>query len=327
MKIGQILQWIILCFVVAATTLYLHHRRDVLSSLNNLTHGKIILLFFLVFVSFLFLAYQFRVLMRFFNIDLGIREWFGLTICNTMYGYLFPAVGGMWLRAFYLKKKYDFLYSHYANLVLGSFLLMYANACILGMVAVGLDNWLSAANHWAFLSVFVILALTVLVAWRFVLLFHSTIKTRSEKVNRFLEHFHRGMSAFKEKPRLVGQFLVFNSGFIVFNGLSYAVCLHALDAGNVTFLATIGVMALASFTKLISLTPGNLGIREMIMSLSCNYMGVPFDVALLAACITRAASMMITFILGIIYSKILMSSVSGVDAKKSWDPQPGTGAT
>ena len=312
MKISQALQWILLCIVLILTGIYLFYNREVLNSLHNLTPRNIILLFLFVLSSSLFLGYQFRVLMRFFNIQLTTNEWFGLTICNTMYSYFLPTIGGMWLRAFYLKKRYDFLYSNYANLVMGSFLLMYGNACMLGMLTVSLNNWISNENHWNYFAIFPVLAVATFAGWRILSLLNRTnFKTRYERINQFLYNFRNGMNSFRRNPSLLGQFLIFNNGFIIFNGLSYGICLHAIGATDVAFIATIGIMALTSFSKLISLTPGNLGVQEMIMSLSCTYMGVPFDIALLAACINRAASIIIVFLFGIIYSKILMSSISG----------------
>ena len=311
MKINQNVQWVILSVIILATGLYLSRNSQVLDTLNNLTTLYIFLLFALLLGSFLFLAYQFRILMYFFGIKLTVREWFGLTICNTMYSYLVPTVGGMWLRAFYLKKKHDFLYTHYASLVLGSFLLMYANACVLGILTVGLDNGFSGESHWLYLAIFPSLGLLPIAGWLLLRIMDKvSFRPNSEKLNKILNDFQHGMKAFREKPSLMWHYLVFNAGFIVFNGLSYAICLHGLGATDVTFLSSIGVMALTSYSKVISLTPGNLGIREMIMTLSCHYLGVSFDVALLAACVNRAASMIITFILGIIYSKILMNDVS-----------------
>jgi len=55
-----------------------------------------------------------------------------------------------------------------------------------------------------------------------------------------------------------------------------------------------------------SITPGNIGIKEGIISILSTMMGIPISDAIMAAAIDRAVAMIIVFIFGGIYHFVLM---------------------
>lgn len=63
------------------------------------------------------------------------------------------------------------------------------------------------------------------------------------------------------------------------------------------------------FFLMLPLTPANLGIREGIISGCAYWFGLPADQALLAALIDRGAAVIMTFLFGLIFSRILLSDM------------------
>jgi len=63
---------------------------------------------------------------------------------------------------------------------------------------------------------------------------------------------------------------------------------------------------LTTFSLMLPLTLANLGIREGIISGCAYWFGLPADQAMLAALIDRGAAVIMTFLFGLIFSRILL---------------------
>ena len=68
------------------------------------------------------------------------------------------------------------------------------------------------------------------------------------------------------------------------------------------------VQVLLFYSLLISITPGNLGLREGIIAFSAGFLGVGLEEALLVAIIDRAALVFSVFISGLYYSQVVMKN-------------------
>jgi uncharacterized membrane protein YbhN (UPF0104 family) len=69
------------------------------------------------------------------------------------------------------------------------------------------------------------------------------------------------------------------------------------------------IPSLTTFSLMLPLTPANLGIREGIISGCAYWFGLPADQALLAALIGRGVAVIMTFLFGLVFSRILLSDV------------------
>ena len=87
------------------------------------------------------------------------------------------------------------------------------------------------------------------------------------------------------------------------------VCFLALDY-NVKFLEILIIRSIAEFSFLISIVPGNLGIKEGIIVFTAGIFNIQVDQAIAAAVLDRAISLVVIFGLGFIYSKILLGRLT-----------------
>ena len=88
------------------------------------------------------------------------------------------------------------------------------------------------------------------------------------------------------------------------NGLSFWIAYNALGTA-VPFTSAFLVSLFVSFSLLINITPGNLGIQEIIVGLSSGLLGIGAGLGLAAALLVRASAMLIAFSLGPIFSVFL----------------------
>ena len=90
--------------------------------------------------------------------------------------------------------------------------------------------------------------------------------------------------------------------FVAFASIGFAV----------PFTVALLIYLLTSFTLLINITPGNLGVQEAATSLAAAILGAGADMGLLAALIVRAVTILAAFALGPIFSYLLSKELIAV---------------
>ncbi|MBN1997992.1 flippase-like domain-containing protein [candidate division KSB1 bacterium] len=304
------IKYIIFVFIVLIAVIYFYFNGDKLKLLIRINWLDAVILFIFVFLSFLVLSYQFYYYMRIFKIRLLFREYFGLTVCSTMFNYYLPARGGLVARAFYLKKKHGFYYSHYTSLIVGSYLITYNTTALFGLIVGiilyinGLQNQLNLIFIFTFLLVVSLAGTTILL----IIVRKKRFAGRS-KVSNFFSRVKNGLKYFRQNRHLILNIISINLLFIVVMALRLYWSFCSLDI-SVNFFQIFCVSALANFTMVISITPANLGIREGIVGFSASLLGVELPDAILAAALDRLAGMIFNFAFGLYYSRLLLHDVN-----------------
>jgi len=112
-----------------------------------------------------------------------------------------------------------------------------------------------------------------------------------------LRNFLTGRSQIsKEKKALVISLLYLVANFFltaVRIGIIYHCISQKVHPGGYVILGALGFVAL-----FIALTPGSLGVKELVLSFGAVALGVPFEVGLLAAMIDRAITFSYAFVFG-----------------------------
>ena len=86
-------------------------------------------------------------------------------------------------------------------------------------------------------------------------------------------------------------------------------CAYQAIAHEIPYLVAWFMAIILSFSILISLTPGNLGVQEAIIGLLSELLGLGFNEGLLVAGLVRVVAVSITFTLGPIFSYKLTKSL------------------
>ncbi len=307
MKNG-ILRTVIFVLVPAAGLLYLIFKGPELRTFLRLGVLEILLLLAVSFLGYLALAFSFRSLLRVFDLHLPFKEWFGLTVCNTMFNFYLPARGGIVFRAYYLKNRHGLEYSLYAALMAGSILLWLALISVLGLVGV-LMAWVFAGRFIvSFAVAFLVLFFCVLVTgWAAQKLTRLRVRGRFAWLNRLLVGLGAGLALFSRRNKCALHYCLFSGLFLLVMAVRLFLCFQALGF-SVRYWAVLLTMTIAGTSLLISLIPGNLGIKEGVIVFSCGLFAIPTGQALAAALVDRAVSLAVIFPLGVIYSRILMKN-------------------
>ncbi len=295
-------------FTIAAIVFFLYIKRREIYYLCQLNYGTLLLLITAAILPVSLNALLFKNNISFFSLRLSFKEWYGLAVTNTMYNYLLPARGGIALRAFYLKRVHKFPYSRYLSFTLGIYILNLLFAATLASLICLLLAYNNSLNKPVYLYLSLTL-LTALIALIFFLCrFDPKHIPQTTRVFNFLKNTADGFKQFRSKPFLIRNLFLIQFFFIASITLRLFIAFYALDI-PVSFIKLLLVNSLADFTMVFSFTPGNLGVREGIIGVSAGLLNITADQALLAAILDRFANIVVVFILGLIFSRILFHKI------------------
>ena len=249
-------------------------------------------------------------------LPLGLRlkamEGYGLAIITGFYNLITPFRGGMAVRAIYLKKKYRFTYTNFLATLAASYVLIFFVASLLGLLSVGLIYLKTEMINWFIITLFTGIFLFL----SFIILFSPTLpQTRYNWINRFINVINGWNIIRKNKQAIIGITLI--SIFQILLGALSLYLEFKVFGMDLSISAAIFLAAMGSLSLLISITPGGLGISEAIIVFSASTLGITPIQSLSAALAGRLVSVIVLFILGPIFSYLLIKRGVSDDKENS----------
>jgi len=288
---------------------FLYLKRDDIHYLVEIHYTKLLLLFAAGLITVIFNAFLFKNTISIFDLNLPFKEWFGLTITNTMYNYLLPARGGIALRALYMKNNYRFSYSQYISLTAGTYIISLFTAAFFATALSIIIFLIQKANNIAFL--YISFSLLIVISGLLFVLYHFNPQRIAEKnkIFKFLKNIAIGLKQFKEKRNKVFKIMLIQMGLILAMSLRLFIAYMAIDILSVNFTKLVFINSLVAFSMVFSITPGNIGIKEGIIGLSYTLLDISFDQAILGALLDRLVTIIIVFVLGLVFSNFLIREI------------------
>ena len=242
-----------------------------------------------------------QVILKAFGLRLRLVEWLGLAIINTLGNYLLPFRGGAGIRAAYLKKKYSFPLTHFLSTFFAIYVITFMVNALAGLVAMATLPDIDSGTRWV-LRLFFVCVLTGTIA---VALF--PVKTTWFK-KTWLSPVARLIDGWR---RIKGHYFVIIKLFFltIANSLSLTLIMYfgyqtmGLDLGLAEVVLMGAILALAG---LFAITPGGLGVQEAAVVFSAQVIGITLSQGLALAVIIRAVILFWTFLLGPIFSYLLL---------------------
>jgi len=250
-------------------------------------------------------SFRFRQVIRLFGGNLQFKEWFGLTMCNTFYNYIFPGQAGLILRAAYLKKMHQFAYSKYIGLVGLNYLINFFMAACLAIPLTGF-LLLSGSPQPAFISKTFVLScgLLVLVVAGTIFL-KKRLPERPEGRSRVTLCLTELLAVLRDSPGKLMTVGLLQVLFVILatGRIFYMFTIFGVDA---QFYQVLLIQILINLTLLVSITPGNIGISEGIMAFLLAGLGQDMETVFAAMVADRAAVLLFFSVLGSVFSKKLL---------------------
>lgn len=286
----------IICITFVGISLFLKNNPELFNHIKTISLWWLAPLYLLMSLVLTFNGLTVKVFAAKFGVWLRWREWFGLAAVTAMGNYLAP-LGGMTARAAYLKHRYEFPYSHFLAVLAAHYLISFAVISVVGIIAV---LSLAGETPWPVLLFFLAALATLALA--------SVLPAMSDrlpfKLPQIVQSARDGFELIRQDKSLWGKTTLLTLGSVAARGVLYFTAFAAVGFA-VPFTIALLVCLLTSFTLLVNITPGNLGVREAVVGLAAAVLGAGVESGLLAALVIRAVTILCAFTLGPIFSYLL----------------------
>ena len=278
--------------ILAFLVWYLAGNWGQLKKLLKLSPGQLILIYILWFFLSLSSARVVQCLLN--GLKTKTRFWDMVQLHNaTILLNYAPMKFGTLFRANYLKRHYGLSYAHFATFFLYIMFLMTSTAAIIGLAVLAAIYDLGGHEKKVLALVF---AITIIVSLLF-LFVPLPIPAGQGRLSTILRNFLSGRSQVSKQRKtiliavaylVVNFFLAALRLWIIYNSMG-----KSIHPGGCLILGALGFVVL-----FVALTPGSLGIRELVLGFGAVVLGIPLEVGLLAAMIDRAIIISYAFVAG-----------------------------
>jgi uncharacterized membrane protein YbhN (UPF0104 family) len=267
---------------------YFRGRSDEFSVFLSISINDIVILIAASVVFKLIWGYIFKVLLRFFEVDLEFLEWFGLTNISVMINYFLPAKGGLMGVAVYLKKKYQLNYTHFLSSMTGFYGITFLVNALAGMILSLLVVRIGPFYENKILIFFSIVSACILA---------SMMIVRLPKGDGLFQRYIRGLHQFADNRKYLPELVFTQVGLILAIGIRIFFAFKVLGV-DIGFMSSMLIALMACFSMFFSVTPASLGVKEFFITFSGTVLGVAPEKALAAAILDRCVDIVISFVLG-----------------------------
>lgn len=303
---------VLLLFIIFGVTFLKSHFHE-FKGILNVNPLYLIPLFFLAFLKSVFNGLELKILMKVYNINLKIKEWFGLEVATLLGNLLTPFKGGTPIRLVYLKRKYQAPYT-YSVATIGSNVL----TDIFALSGFGLFLSLFAPLQNEIRHVLSIVFGTLFLLSIFILFFLPLPIKWDIKLVRHLIRSVNELTRIRAKDHVVFNLISLTLIILFVNALMMYISFYAFGF-TAPFYACLLIRIILVLSVFVSITPQNLGIQEAIIIASSSMIGSDTLTGTFAALLYRAVGTAFILIAGPIFSFILFRE-SKNDHKKDLSP-------
>lgn len=300
-KYGIIFSYLLTAFFTFLFISYMVGHLEQFKALLRVPFRYIAVIAILTFPFKITTGLRFKTMMDLFKVRLKLKEWFGLSCISAMVNYVLPAKAGIVTQALYLKKIHRFDYSKFATYLGSLALFTVAVNSALGLLFLIIYYLTKGSLFFGlFLAFFIIFLLSM--AAIFAIPFLSRLKIKLDLFYKIID----GFKMLKGKRAVLLQLFLIQICDTGITGLRIFFSYKAIGVDDMGILPAFMVGLFASISALINLTPANIGIRELFITISSVMVGRGAANGLMASLIDRGVGAIITFIAGLIFVPVLM---------------------
>lgn len=270
--------------------------------LQNITFPAILFLIFMNILGRLIIGFRVKIVANIFNVNLHIMEWFGISAINSFYNYLVTK-SGTFANAFYLKKKHAISLQEYLTTFVSIHVLT-----ILASGLTGLSVIFFAKVKGHDFNLTISLFFIALIISSLILIFMPRVKFSIDGPFKKLHQLMKGWSTIRKSKKLVSMLLGCEFLILFFLAVRYFVVVKAFGY-DIPLWVCFLLSPLTVLSQIVGITPAALGIREAVAGLLTHILGFGLQVGVLITALDRVVAMMVAFILGPLFSYLLLKNI------------------
>lgn len=296
---------VIFCILIFFIKLFLKER-TLLENLHTISWMALIPQIIFGFMFDLTNSFTYKELLKSFSVHLKFKEWFGLGCINTLANYLFPFKTGTMARAAYLKNKYNLNISENLSIsVFAAFfyleMLLILSAIFLTLAPImSLNVPPNAGRAGTYFFVLFVLGLIFLMGVRKTHIKNDASNPLIQRMTKILQLFIDGLKIISSHKNIFILLITMNLFIFTIQGCRLYFAFYALNL-PLTLYQTFIMNLLTCLGSLVSITPGNFGIQEIIITLSAQLAGLTREQGFIASAIIRLTAIVQTLVFGLFF--------------------------
>jgi len=201
------------------------------------------------------------------GITLKLRTGFGLAVVNTMAN-LLPFAGGLVAKGVYLNKKHHLEYTKYTSSIGALFICFVATNGLIGLFGL----LLIAIFHFVEIPLIIILGFGLMAGSIVLLWIPLRFGFLPDKWQNRMNSFNQGWQVFRNDRRLLLKLIILQIASVLTMAFRFWIGFRFLSF-SVSFLEGLLFASATILTRLVSIAPGGLGVREAIIAVVGNFLG------------------------------------------------------
>lgn len=238
------------------------------------------------------------------GVPISLNESIGLTMVNALANYL-PLSGGIVAKSAYLKKKYVFSITHHVSAI---FTLYIYFITINGMVGLLVLVYWQFSSH-VYISIYLWLGLMAMSLSCIVFFFPTDWISVPPKWKQIFIKIKKGGLFLRQNKTVTFTLAILQCGTIlIFSGRMWT-CFQMISL-DVSFMACMILSTTIILTRLVSIAPAGLGVRESIVAGVATILGFDVGASIIAVTLDRLIATLVVVLLGTVYSYILSHNLT-----------------
>lgn len=274
---------------------YIYQNQDIFKYIHSIEWKQVLLIILLDLISFFVNSLlDWSMINRLHHGRVSFWDCYFLGYANSFLNKILPTIGGgAAFRAAFLKKKYDFSYSHFISTISGLYIISFFSTSLMGLCCM---VWIYL-NYRVFNGLVMLIFLGILLFCLFVILFSPHIPQHENQAFQVLNNVFDGWRVIKKEPRFIVLYASLAIVFLLLAALQTLISYEAIDVEtnfvSMLFLSTLGIIQ-----AFLNFTPDGIGVREGLFVFSSSLVQIPGNVLVLGSLVLRAVSFCTTFVIG-----------------------------
>ncbi len=271
---------------------YFRKHPEIVGLIKTISPSGAALMFLFTILYYFAQGIILKELVSHFGVRISVRECFGILMV-TLFGNYFLPYSGLGFRAAYLKKRYNFDYTHFVSTLGATYLLEFLVFTAGGMIALAHAGIGGDRNKMVLLAVFVMIILGCLT----VLLFSISIPDFGNSVLKRVKSLVESWYHIRKSKALILRLAALTVLEFLFSAAMFYVAVASFSK-SASFVSLFLPTCLSDYSFIFRFTPGSFGVYEGAVIYSLSILGMTVNQGLAAVSILRIFSLSVILVLG-----------------------------
>lgn len=291
---------VLFVLLLAALIWYVYANREQMADLLTLDKGTVALLILFALCGCLMNCVYHRIILSVFKVPLSIVDWVGVVFVANAMAYVLPMRADLIFSAAYYKQVKGLSYVKSVSMAAGNIVFGVAFALLqmlAALVCTGLIDKVWSPVLWTLWTI----GTACVAAFLVIALALQNRQPGWVAKYKIVRDVIDGFNVLIRSRRMLWQLLCCLIVNNVFQLLLYMVCFHAVGL-EVTIYQALFYNSVSWLATILTIVPGNIGLKEGVMGLAFSLMGALFQSGVAASLLQRIAVMIVYIVAGLAFA-------------------------